>query len=1459
MKAAAYVARASLAALFTLLVAAPLHAVPPPSDTIPPQISGHSDVSAYATSADGAVVTFTAPTATDNVDGPVPVVCTPASGSVFPPGLTVVTCTATDAAKNVGTSTFNVIVSRRAPTVSVDGASGGGTTTTIYDFNGNSGGMPVVWAALTGVADPNGSVIESGGAVTITDPPSNGPELIQSAGLGGVTAVTTTVNILSMGGYTGATPQAITGIGGLADAVLVVQFSMSSNTFNAFVFGPGGQSAFTLPAGPHVPGYAGGPLSYTVAAGPTSFHVICGSFDSGAITYASAGLTGLTAISGFGSSPTVLFGTSAYGNRGGETIVWDSLSVTKTAVGSGGSTAGEGSPATKSGLFADPDGNSTVTLTASAGTITQDNTAGTWSWTATGADGPATQTITITATDNTAATATATFDFTVTNVAPSVTIGAPSSSGANTAVSYTFTATDPSSADQAAGFAWSLNYGDGVTESVPAGTASPLARAHTFANPGNYTVTATATDKDGGVSTAASQGITISGSTIPQTIAFGPLGGKTFGDANFTVSATGGQSGQPVTFTATGAATVSGNTVTITGAGNVTITAHQAGAGNYTAAADVSQSFTVAQASQTISFGPLSGKTFGNAAFTVSATGGQSGQPVTFTATGAATVSGNTVTITGAGNVTITAHQAGTANYAAAADVSQSFSVAQASQTISFGPLGGKTFGDAAFTISATGGLSGQAVTFTATGAATVSGNTVTITGAGNVTITAHQAGAANYSAAADVSQSFTVAQAAQTIAFALPSTALTTDAITLSATGGASNNAVAFSVFSGPGSITGQSLTFTGAGSVMVRASQAGNANYAAAAPVDQTIVVSNPVSTAGALAFASATPSARPVNTDGLPNLVHVQILRTGGSTGAVSATVVPSLAATANGLAKYVYGTDYQFVSGTSAGTTVSFAEGQTSATVDIQLETPATAKAGRFVLTLGTPLGGAALGGVKVATVTITARDNNKPVITLTSPATSTISTTNGGRFDLVGTVADNDALSAFTVTLNGVAVPLSPDPTTAFPSASPVSFSKLGIQAENGSNTLLVTAVDASGNTTTVSKLLTFANNRTQLAGNYTALLEPTDTPSVDTAGMITLTVTSAGVFSGKANLSGVSVSFSGILGNGGAARFYPALGATFPLIDRSDVPTYLGALSFSVSAEDGISGSLITGPGGDVLASIHGVQTPYSLKNPAPSTAVGVYGVAFPAKDQASALPSSAYPQGDGYMRMAVASNGNVSFNGKLADGLVLMASGRLGVNGKVILYEQLYRRAGAFCGELTLDEATDSDATGADLLWLRPHMARAQYYPNGWSSGIRVDAIGAKFSASTAFNFNQGSMDSKFGNAQVTFSDGLLAGAGEIDEAVNVTSGGQVHLLPPGDRRFTLAFDYTRFKITQTGAFHGNFSHSDGTITAYSGILLCKGATRRGYGFFLSTPPVNVYGGVGESGNVSLQAKSAR
>jgi hypothetical protein len=78
-------------------------------DTTPPALSLPASITAFAPSASGVAVTYTA-TASDLVSGPLSPTCAPASGAAFALGTTAVTCTATDAAGNQATGSFSVTV-----------------------------------------------------------------------------------------------------------------------------------------------------------------------------------------------------------------------------------------------------------------------------------------------------------------------------------------------------------------------------------------------------------------------------------------------------------------------------------------------------------------------------------------------------------------------------------------------------------------------------------------------------------------------------------------------------------------------------------------------------------------------------------------------------------------------------------------------------------------------------------------------------------------------------------------------------------------------------------------------------------------------------------------------------------------------------------------------------------------------------------------------------------------------------------------------------------------------------------------------------------------------------------------------------------------------------------------------------------------------------------------------------
>jgi hypothetical protein len=219
-------------------------------------------------------------------------------------------------------------------------------------------------------------------------------------------------------------------------------------------------------------------------------------------------------------------------------------------------------------------------------------------------------------------------------------------------------------------------YVGAVAQATTAVGAATAATVNGLLNGTTYTFTVRAANVAGaGAESPASNPVTPRAPKVDQTISFGPLPSKTYGDPDFAIGASA-SSGLSVSFTTIGSCTVGGATVHLTGAGTCTLTASQAGDGNYNPAPGASQSFAIAKASQTILFGPLPSRTYGDGDFAVSATA-SSGLAVSFTAIGSCTVTGATVHLTGAGMCMLTAAQAGDVNFNPAPSVSRVFAIAQ--------------------------------------------------------------------------------------------------------------------------------------------------------------------------------------------------------------------------------------------------------------------------------------------------------------------------------------------------------------------------------------------------------------------------------------------------------------------------------------------------------------------------------------------------------------------------------------------------------------------------------------------------------------------------------------------------------------------------------------------------------------------------------------------------------------
>ncbi len=254
-----------------------------------------------------------------------------------------------------------------------------------------------------------------------------------------------------------------------------------------------------------------------------------------------------------------------------------------------------------------------------------------------------------------------------------------------------------------------------------------------------------------------------------------------------------------------------------------------------------SRVFNVGQTNQTITFGALPNVIYGVSPITLTATA-SSGLPVSYTVTGPATVSSSTLTVTGAGTVAVTASQAGNADYAVATSVRQSFTVAKAALTVTANNASivyGQALPSFSYAITGFAGTDKSSV-ISGTAMETTTATSTSAPGSYPITFSIESLTATNYTFTY-VNGTLTISGgAAQTITFTPPASPVTFGVapITLSATAN-SGLPVTFSVISGPAMVRGGTLTITGAGTVVVAAHQAGNADYTAAAQVTQTIIV--------------------------------------------------------------------------------------------------------------------------------------------------------------------------------------------------------------------------------------------------------------------------------------------------------------------------------------------------------------------------------------------------------------------------------------------------------------------------------------------------------------------------------------------------------------------------------------------------------------------------------------------
>lgn len=309
-----------------------------------------------------------------------------------------------------------------------------------------------------------------------------------------------------------------------------------------------------------------------------------------------------------------------------------------------------------------------------------------------------------------------------------------------------------------------------VTFSKDSGTCTLSGAVITATQAGSCVVKATKTG-DANYLVAESATFTITINKISQAaLNITSATSMTFGQT-LTLNAAGGSGPQVISYALVtpGVCSISGTApfvLSASGAGSCVVKATNAASTNYNAVESANVTITVNKASRTATFTstvpatPVAGGTY-SVTGSLSAGGGSPAFAIAAASSSVCSISGSTVTFDASGSCVIEASKPEDANYLAAATVTQTIAVGSRNQTITFGNITDKTFGDQAFALAATAS-STLNVTYSE-GATTndacdvSSAGLVTVKNLGTCVIRANQPGNATWAAASQVVRTFEV------------------------------------------------------------------------------------------------------------------------------------------------------------------------------------------------------------------------------------------------------------------------------------------------------------------------------------------------------------------------------------------------------------------------------------------------------------------------------------------------------------------------------------------------------------------------------------------------------------------------------------------------------------------------------------------------------------------------------
>ncbi len=374
-------------------------------------------------------------------------------------------------------------------------------------------------------------------------------------------------------------------------------------------------------------------------------------------------------------------------------------------------------------------------------------------------------------------------------------------------------------------------------------------------------------------------------------------------------------------------------------------------------------------------------------------------------------------------------------------------------------------------------------------------------------------------------------------------------------------------------------------------------------------------------------------------------------------------------------------------------------------------------------------------------------------------------------------------------------------------------------------------------------------------GTYVGLLGRHAAINGSLGGRIDITTTVIGGYTGTLKLGANSYALAGTLTTDKTPNAHPLAQI---IISRTGASTITLALDFEPDTND-LRGSVsIAGDANPAL--LAGWRIVWRTTTPKNLVADQLGTHSFKLEPQTPGVASE--PQGYGYGTIVTTTAGVTTVSGRTADGGTILATGLLGPDGEVMVYQLLNTNLGSLIGSVGITSNANHSLTGT-LDWLKTPAAGTTHDYKAGFGPLVLNMAGGKYSY-TAPVLGLPVTNASINNARLSFSEGgigLSATQPNLNFRISSTN---TIILPvagsianPGKVSFTL--------VPTTGSFSGKFTLTDllgiTRVVNYQGWLVPTEG--KGYGWFMlpqladptATPPTSASTSAILSGRVVLDA----